>query len=66
MTTFSQHHLARLHAADLARRNREMREEVERRRELRRSETGDFAIGLLCGAGISVMLWLIVWSWVVG
>jgi hypothetical protein len=66
MTTFSQHHLARLNAADQARRNRELREAIERQEALRRSETGDFAIGLLCGAGLSAMIWIIVWSWVAG
>jgi hypothetical protein len=66
MTTFSQHHQQRLVAADRARRNRELREAIERQEALRKSETGDFVIGMLCGAGLSVMLWLIVWSWVAG
>jgi hypothetical protein len=66
MTTFSQHHHQRLLAADQARRNRELREAIERQASMQRAETGDFVIGVLCGAGLSVMLWLIVWSRVAG
>jgi CTP-dependent riboflavin kinase len=53
--------LARLRAADQARMLREMREQQQIDR--RRSETGDFVVGLIAGLGMSVIIWLAVWSY---
>jgi hypothetical protein len=66
MTTFSQHHQQRLLAADQARRNRELREEVARQEALRRSETGRFVICICVALVLAITAWLIVWSWVAG
>ena len=64
MPTMQSVYLARLRAADESKRMRELREAEERRqRDLRRSETGDFVVGIIAALGLSIMAWIILYAW---
>lgn len=64
MTTMQQFYLQRLRAAEQARVNKELRElnEKRRQREEKWKDAADFFIGIFSGLGLSVMAWIILWS----
>ena len=64
MTTMQQFYLQRLRSAEQARINKEMREltEKNRKREEKMKDAMDFFIGVFSGLGLSIMAWIIVWS----
>ena len=64
MTTMQQFYLQRLRAAEQARINKELREltEKNRKREEKMKDAMDFFIGVFSGLGLSIMAWIIVWS----
>ena len=64
MTTMQQFYLQRLRSAEQARINKEMREltEKNRQREEKVKDAMDFFIGVFSGLGLSIMGWIILWS----